>query len=59
MCKAYYYGTIGNQGYHIEDTQPKGRVGQAEQEENYRAEVIEAKCKIRERKERENFKGYD
>lgn len=60
MCAEKYIGTVANQGYHLEDTYPKAdkKVGKAELEEIYRAERIEAACKIREHRERNRFKGY-
>ena len=60
MCKIDYYGTVVNQGYHLEDTYPKTdkNVGKAELEEIYRAERIEAACKIRQNREKNRFKGY-
>lgn len=61
MCKVDYYGTIGNQGYHVEDTYPKTdmKVGKAELEEIHRADMIDAACYVRQHRERRNFKGYE
>ena len=60
MCGSKYVGAVVNQGYHLEDTYPKTdkKVGRAELEEIYRAEQIEAACKIRQNKEKRRFKGY-
>ena len=49
-----------NQGYSLDFI---GRiptnVGNAEREEERRAEIIEARIRDQERRERQNFKGYD
>lgn len=50
---------VPNQGYHLESygKYPTG-IGDAEREEEERAELIEACVAERQRKERRNFKGY-
>jgi len=58
----YEFGVILNQGYHL-DTDAgyyvSGKqMGRAEAEEEYRAEMIDAKIAERQRQERRNFKGY-
>jgi len=56
-----YMTVIPNQGYHIESYGiPVGiKIGEAEKEEELRADLIEAQCAERSRRERRNFKGYE
>lgn len=49
---------VSNQGYHLETYGIPVGAGEAEKEEELRADLIEARCAERQRKERKNFKGY-
>ena len=49
---------VPNQGYHIETYGTPVGAGDAEREEEARADLIEAQVAERRRRERRNFKGY-
>lgn len=49
---------VPNQGYHLETYGVPAGAGEAEKEEELRADLIDARCKERQRRERRNFKGY-
>lgn len=54
---------IKNQGYHLESDVGYyvggRRMTEAEREEEFRAQMIDAICAERRKKERRNFKGYE